>query len=262
MHAAAFTGHFRVGAAQEGIVPTGVDLQTIPTGGFALPTKAIGIPVKAFPSPRLQALLDLIGKTVGIAGGPEGLDRKMSDGGVLTMSAAALMRKARHDHVRPKASNDTHHIAKQAFTTPTRERLVGRLRIAEVDGTREELLAAVDAARRQQLLGANDAHQRPLFGADQVLPSLAASRRKIGRSNVSPAREIGDDSSILVVRMCTQYKQTAEDVQALEQALKPRRATERFRLGLKRGEKKQCQEEAKRVSATTFDECGGRRMTV
>ena len=42
----------------------------------------------------------------------------------------------------------------------------------------------VDAARRQQLLGANDAHQRPLFGADQVLPSLAASRRKIGRSNV------------------------------------------------------------------------------
>ena len=119
-------------------------------------------------------------------------------------------------------------------------------------GAREELLAAVDAARRQQLLGADNPHEGSLFGADQVLSSLAASRRKIGCSNVSPAREVGDDGGVLVVRMGPQYKQTAERVQALEQALKPSRAAESFLLGLKRGKEQQGQQEAKRVSAAAF----------
>ncbi len=63
--------------------------------------------------------------------------------------------------------------ARIVSSSQMRERLLGRLRVAEVDRAGEELLAAVDAPRREQLMRADDAERFPLLGADEVLAAVA-----------------------------------------------------------------------------------------
>ena len=96
-----------------------------------------------------------------------------------------------------------------------RQRLLGTLRVAEVDGAREELLAAVDAPRGQQLLRADDAEQLALLVAEEVLSAVAARHREIAGAHEPVVAEPGDERGVLVVGMRGDVERAADDGELL-----------------------------------------------
>ena len=124
--------------------------------------------------------------------------------------------KPQHHDVRPVAADHPHHVRKRTFPPPLLQRLIGGLREAEIDGAREELLAAVDAPRRQQFLCANQTQQLALLRSDEVLTALAACYGKVSGARVAAAGEPGEDGGVFVVRVGGDHEHASQNFEAFE----------------------------------------------
>src|ERR1700693_4440610 len=97
----------------------------------------------------------------------------------MSVAAFARRREARDADVGMQAGEVPPHIGQDGVVAPNGERFLRRLRVAEVDGPCEVLLASVDAPRGEKLLRAEDAEQLALFVADEVLSAVAARHRQV-----------------------------------------------------------------------------------
>ena len=97
---------------------------------------------------------------------------------------------------------------------------MGGLGETKIDGTREELLGPVDSSRGQQLLGADYAQRIPLLRANQILPALAPRERKISGPHFSPARQVGQQRGVLIVRMRGDHQRASNHVQPIQSQLR------------------------------------------
>src|SRR5205085_3487404 len=119
------------------------------------------VPEEAARLPRRHGL-ELIGERVRIAGELERLDREHRRGRVVAVAALAGRREAGDEHVGLEDANVPDDVGEHRVVAPDGQRLLRVLRIAEVDGAREGLLASVDAPRRQELLREDDAEELAL----------------------------------------------------------------------------------------------------
>ena len=219
VHAARQPAQLGVGAAQHRIVQAGVDADAVGALGLLLfvpGREQRWAPVKPFRPPGLEALANLLGKAIGIGGGLEDLGSELPHSRVMTVAAGGVGGEARDDDVGLKAADDANHVAQDALPPPFCERLLGRFAVAEVDGAREELLAAVEASGCQQFLRANDAQVFRLLGPDQVLAALAARGREVGRAQTPSAGKVGDHCFAFVVGVRSEHEEAAESVETIE----------------------------------------------
>src|SRR5262249_35585067 len=140
-------------------------------GSLSLPDEFV--PEEALRLPR-RDVAQLLRKLRGIAGLREGFTRQDRGGGVMSMPALAGRREARHDDIRLKSADVPDDVGEDRVVSPDLQRLGRILREAEVDGPREELLAAVDAPGIEELLRPEDAEELGFFVADEVLSAVAA----------------------------------------------------------------------------------------
>src|SRR5262249_24796502 len=103
---------------------------------------------------------------------------------------------------------------------PDGQRLFGVFRIAEVDGAREVLFAAVDAPRGEQLLRADHAEELALLVADEVLPTVAARHGQVAGAEEASVGDVRDEGGVLVVGMRGNVERAAEMRQLRESKLK------------------------------------------
>ena len=108
---------------------------------------------------------------------------------MLPVTVGRRAREDGDDHLRPERAHDRDGVLEQRILRPFAERLVERLREAEVERAREVLTAAIDAARREQLFGADHAEHFAELVADQVLAAVAARERQIRGLDVAALRE-------------------------------------------------------------------------
>ncbi len=93
------------------------------------------------------------------------------------------------------------------------ERLLGGLGKAEVEGAGEVLAPAIYASCGKQFFGADHAELHTEFVADEVLATVAACEREVGRFHVASAREPGDELGVLVVRVGADHEHAWRDVE-------------------------------------------------
>src|SRR5437588_741087 len=99
--------------------------------------------------PRLQAFLDLFGKTLRVSGGFDRFRREQPGDLMMTVTVACRAAETIDDHQRAHHPNDAHHIAEDLFSIPFPQCLVRRAREAEIESAREVLLRAIKFARRK-----------------------------------------------------------------------------------------------------------------
>ena len=163
--------------------------------------------------------LQLLGELRRIGRGRERLLGEHRRRGVMAVAAFAGRREARDDHVRLEPADGPDDVREDRVVSPDRQRLLGVLREAEVDGAREELLRAVDAPRGEQLLRADDAEELALLVADQVLSAVAAREREVAGAIQPLVAEVGEQRGVLVVGMRGDVERAADDGEFLEREL-------------------------------------------
>ena len=105
------------------------------------------------------------------------------------------------DDLRLEAPDHGDDVFENRVARPEAERLLGRLREAEVVCAREELLRAIELARGEQLLGPDDAELGAKLGADQVLASLAARQGQVRCLRTHAAGQQDEQLRVLIVGM-------------------------------------------------------------
>ena len=135
---------------------------------------------------------------------------------MLTVPATTVTREAHHDHVRPKATDQAHHVAQHLVFAPDLQRLLDALRVAEVDRPREQLLRPVTMARLEQLLRPDQPQTRTQLGPNQILPAVTARDRQVRRPRQSPLSEVAEQRRILVVGMSGHVQHAREHRKLLD----------------------------------------------
>ena len=137
----------------------------------------------------------------------------------MSVSPFAGRREARDDDVGLKLANDPDDVCERKIVSPDLQRFIGTLRVAEVDGAREELFAPVDAPRGQQLLCADDAEELALFIAEKILAAVAPRHGKIRSAHEAIVGEPGVERGVFVVGMRRDLQRAADDGEFLERKL-------------------------------------------
>ena len=140
-----------------------------------------------------------LGEAVRVAGCGKGLARGESRELMLAMAIARRPRKDRDDHMGAELAHHVDHVAQHLFNGPEFQRLVNALRVAEVEGAREVLVAAVEGARGEEFARADDAESFVQPRPDQVLSPFTAAERQVGGFDAHTARERREEACVLVV---------------------------------------------------------------
>src|SRR5436190_6723348 len=124
-------------------------------------------------------------------------------------TAARGNRKSRHDDVRAKLADDADHVGEHLLPIPEAQRLFRRLGKPKINRPRKKLPATIKPAPGHQFLRAGDAQLLVELRADFVLSAIAAGDREIAGAIAAPAREVGDELRVLVIRMRRDVKNRA-----------------------------------------------------
>ncbi|MEZ5419846.1 MAG: hypothetical protein R2708_21225 [Vicinamibacterales bacterium] len=152
--------------------------------------------------PRTQALGNLLGIDVRVAGGLECELRDEPGRLVVAVAIALVALEARQQHPRPAHADDADDIAHHGVLAPLLERLLEALREAVVHHRREVLLVnAVVAVGDAQLLGADEPEAVEELRPDGVVARFPAVQREQGQPGAVAARQARDDAAVLVIGM-------------------------------------------------------------
>src|ERR1051325_6236833 len=242
VHRAALGRYLRVRLAEQRVVRANVGRQHL-VCVFGTPAPEVeDVPEQALRLPHFHRL-ELLGEARGVARGVEGFGGEYRRGRVLPVAALARRGEAGDDYVGAEAAYDPDHVGEHLVMAPDAEGLFGRLREAEVDGAREELLRAVDATRREKLLRPNDAEHLSLLRAQEVLPAVAARERQIRRARAAPPRQIREQRRVLVVRVRADVEDAPRHEQLAERGLGLGRVPLRGLLRAREGRREEEKEE-------------------
>ena len=166
-----------------------------------------------------RAVRELFGKSGGIPGETERLDRQQRGGGVVTVGDARLGGKTGDEDVGTESADYAHDIGEDGAAVPDPERLVRMLGEAEVIRAREELDGPIDPPRGDQFLRTNHPETIAQVGTDEILTSVAAGEGEIARAIAATEGQRGEQAGVLIVGMGGDVQdatQLAERVQLLE----------------------------------------------
>ncbi len=134
----------------------------------------------------------------------------------MTVSQVILRTEARHDHIRPKFANRPDDVGQDLVAVPELQGFIRTFGKTKIQRPGEKLLSMIDVAGREQLVSANHAKAWPEFRANQVLTPVTAGGRKISCVVMRSVRPQRDQIRIFVVRMRSDVKNAAEDIQLLQ----------------------------------------------
>lgn len=134
----------------------------------------------------------------------------------MPVATLAGRRKAGDDDVGTKLSIEPDRVTKDVLFPPDRERLLGTLRVAEVDRAGEELPRAVDPPRRQELLRPQETDELALLLSYEVLPAVASGEGQVRRLDEPAPGQRGEERRVLVVGMRADVERTAHHLELLE----------------------------------------------
>src|ERR1700737_3297126 len=120
---------------------------------------------------------------------------------MVPVRAARNGRKTRDEHVWPKLPDYPHYVAQYLLAIPNSQGLAIIPGKTEINCSRKELPAAINATGGKQFLRANHSYFIAEFGAEHILTTIAAGKRKVGCPVISSPGEIGDQFSIFIVGM-------------------------------------------------------------
>jgi len=215
VHAAALAGDLGVGAPEQWVVRAEVHAHAPGDRVRPLGSEAEDVPHQASRLPRPHPA-QLLREARRVGGGGEGLLGQDPRGGVVPVPAGPVGGEARHDDVGAEAADHPHDVGQDALAPPDLERLVGALRVAEVDRPREELLGAVEAPRAQQLVRADDAEQFAGLRPDEVLAAVAAGQREVAGPHLAAVGQPRQEGGVLVVGVGRHVQGAAHHAEPLE----------------------------------------------
>ena len=119
----------------------------------------------------------------------------------MAVPGATIRREAADDHIRLEFADQVYHVSQDLLLIPDGKCFLRVFGEAEVLRAGEELFRAVNAAGRQQLLGADEPQQLRLLVAHEVLPAVAAGKRKVAGPVQLPFCQEAQQAGIFVVGM-------------------------------------------------------------
>ena len=134
----------------------------------------------------------------------------------MSMGLMIIRREASHDDVRLESTDRPDCVGQDLFPIPDAQGFIDRFRKTEVVRATEKLPAMVDPARGEQLLRANDPERFTQLRTNQILPAIAAGEREIRRLVERAVRPVGDQPSVLVIRVGRNVKDAAEHIKLLQ----------------------------------------------
>ena len=213
--AAALRRDLAIALAQHGVEGADIDPELVVCRGIVA-AEVERVPEDAPGLPGLRAPLEMLGVSVGIGRGDEGLTGKYTRSRVVSVACAGILRESRHDHIGPERPDHPDHVTEDLFPVPDAHCLFSTFGKTEIIGPREELFGAVDAPGRQQFLCADHAQRHTLFLADQVLSAVPAGDGEIPRAVLSVPGQPGQQPRVLIVRVGRHVQHTAQHFQFLE----------------------------------------------
>ena len=164
-------------------------------------------------TPRLRGDPLQIGETPGIGGDIERLIGQNPARLVLPVSVSRRAGPDRDDHLGTVCADHRDDVPEDLLPRPMGERLIGALREAVVEGTREELASTVHITGRLEFPGANDAETLAQLGPDDVLTAVSPSEREIGRLDAHAPGECREKAGVLVIRVRTDHQDPLHTVE-------------------------------------------------
>ena len=169
--------------------------------------------------PGLQAVFELLGKDLGVGGGLEGLLRNFAGDLVLAVAVGNSADKGGDDDLRPHLAYRQHCIVEHAVVSPAGEGFLLSFGEAEVRFGAPELFGAVVLVGLEQFVGADETERVVGVGGHGVLAALAAGEGEERDAHAESAREIGEQRSVLVVRVRHDVQHAGSGAQPLERLL-------------------------------------------
>ena len=197
--------------AEERVERTGFEVHR---GGSAAESVQL---IELSDGPRLDPERELVREDLRIAGDIEGAPGNDSGRLMLAVSVARGPGKDGEDHMGPEGTDHPGDVPQQLLLRPVPERLLGRLRVPEVERASEELDGAVDRAGRDELPGPDEAEPLAELAPDQILAAVAARQREIGCSrSVSPG-ERRENGGVLIIRMRRDHEHPLRPIELTEE---------------------------------------------
>jgi len=134
----------------------------------------------------------------------------------MTVRAARLQGKPRDHHIRPERADDPHHVRHHLAAIPDAQRFEIILGKTKINRPREKLAAAIQPPGGEQFLRAGHTQFLAKFRSQHILPAIPPRGREIGRAIIPPARQIGDQQRVFVIRMRRHIQHTAPFIETLE----------------------------------------------
>ena len=166
--------------------------------------------------PRLQTILELLGKDLGIARDFEGFLRDFARDLVMAVAIGRSADKGGQDDLRPHHAHREHRVVKHAIVAPLGEGFFLGFGEAVVGLSAPQLLRAIILVGSEQLVGADETQRIVTLGRHGVQTAFAARKREQCDAHAEAAREIGHESAVFIVGMGDDEEHSGGGAQAFE----------------------------------------------